>query len=52
MFQTKHLRKIKTDILRSKFFFFRKSWRSWDNTEKHSKSQTGQRWQYGACALH
>jgi len=50
MLQTYHVEKIKTHILRSVIFFFRKSCRLWDNVEKILPSRAGHRWQYGACA--
>jgi len=33
-------------------FFFRKSYRLWDNVQKILQSQKGNRWQYGTGALH
>ena len=52
MFQTKVVQKIKTHILCSITFFFRKSYCFWDNVEKYCRGGAGHRWQYGACALH
>ena len=48
----KIVEKIKTHTLCSVIFFFRKSGRLWDNVDKVRYSRAGNRWQYGACALH
>jgi hypothetical protein len=48
----KIVEKIKTHILCSVNFCFRKSCRLWENVEKSCKAGgAGHRWQYGACAL-
>jgi hypothetical protein len=39
MFQTKFVEKIKTHILCSITFFFRKSWLLWDNVEKYGTAR-------------
>jgi len=51
MFQTKVLEKTKTRILYS-VTSFRKSCRLRGNVVKMWYSQTGHRWQHGACAWH
>jgi len=38
MFQTKVVEKITTHILYSVIFFFRKSYRSWQNVEKYCRA--------------
>jgi hypothetical protein len=51
MFQVKFVKKIKTRILRSVTFFFRKTCRVWDNVEKVLKSRADHGL-HSACALH
>jgi len=48
----KVVEKIKTHILCSITFFFRKYFYLWDNIERVLYSLAGHRWQYGICALH
>jgi len=54
MIQTKVVGKIKTLILFSIFFFFRKSCRLWDNVEKLCKAEqaTDDNMVHAHCVLH
>jgi len=53
MFQTKVVEKIKTYILCSVTFFFRKSCRLWDNVEKYCKAwqATDDNMAHAVCVL-
>jgi len=44
--------KIKTHILSTITFLFKKSCRLWDNVGKTLYSWAGCRWQYSACVFH
>ena len=50
--QTKVVEEIKTHILSSINFFFRKSCCLWGNVEKYNTVEQAADWQYDTCALH